>query len=247
MSVTSQHPSLHLRFATLSDVSKITSLVLPQVSHDGFHDYFFPHQDRHPRDFASWWRKYYRDAILRPYCVVLLVEDSKKNIRGMAAWAYAPKAMRGDVDGIPEPRGIDIAKNSWFEVIQRRIYAWIDTIAETIRPNRCIDSNALQEWRKTVSGMSKRLWSGKDRVHWYSYEYFTFNEDQEKIARPSPDNEGLASPLLHWGTQQSKLDGVSTFVLTLISLRAMYEGLGYNVVDEVKCGPTRCIAMKYDK
>ncbi|KAJ3859825.1 hypothetical protein EV359DRAFT_50268 [Lentinula novae-zelandiae] len=233
-----QRPSFHLRPATLSDVSKIISLVLPQVSHDGFHDYFFPHQDRFPQDFNSWWKRYYRDMILRPYTLVLVAEDSDQDMKGIAVWVYAPKV-------VGEGR-----------VIRRRTYAWIDKIAAKIRPNRCIDPNAIQEWRKTVSDMSKRLWTGEDRVHWYSFEFFTFGrsangEEEKRIeshssSHSNDEDEGdLASLLLGWGIQQSKVDNVSTFVLTLISLRELYEGLGYKVVDEVECGPSRCIAMKF--
>ncbi|KAF8830889.1 hypothetical protein HHX47_DHR1000041 [Lentinula edodes] len=254
-----QHPSFHLRPATLSDVSKIMSLVLPQVSHDGFHDYFFPYQDRYPQDFDSWWRRYYRDMILRPYTLVLVAEDSDRDMKGIAVWVYAPKVAgggSGDNDDVPEPKGLNIAKNSWYYVIRRHTYAWMDKIADKIQPNRCIDRNAIQEWRKTVADMSKRLWSGEDRVHWYSFEFFTFgrsaNGEEEKrteshlISHGDDQDKGdLASLLLGWGIRQSKVDHVSTFVLTLISLRELYEGVGYKVVDEVQCGPSRCIAMKF--
>jgi len=233
-------PNLHLRSATLSDVSRITSLVVPRVSHDGFHDYFFPHQNRYPHDFVRWWRRYYRDLILRPYWNTLLVEDSKGGIQGLAVWGYAPKMMGiGDAGDVPEPRGVNIAKDSWFEVIQRCVYSWIDKVQDIFHPNRCTDPTALLEWRKTVSDMNKRLWSGKDRIHWYCPEFFTFEEEQEK--------NPLASVLLGWGPEQSKVDDVSTFVLTLTSLGELYEGLGYTVVDEVECGPSRCIAMKCEE
>ncbi|KAE9385958.1 hypothetical protein BT96DRAFT_981904 [Gymnopus androsaceus JB14] len=230
MSATSEYPSLHLhlRPATLSDLSQITSLVLPQVSHDGFHDYFFPHQDRYPGDFVFWWKRYFRDIILRPYTVVLLAEDLEQKIHGIAVWMYAPKATGGNADDVPEPRGLDIAKDSWFEVIRRRIYGWVDVITDIIHPNRSIDPISLQEWNKTVIDMGKRLWSGNGRVHWFSAEFFTSKD-------PELDKRAMASLLLGWGIQQSKVDVVSTFVLTLVSLRDLYEGVGFQLVDEVEC------------
>ncbi|KAJ3898390.1 hypothetical protein F5879DRAFT_812669 [Lentinula edodes] len=245
-----QHPSLHLRPATLSDVSKITSLVLPQVSHDGFHDYFFPHQDHYPQDFNSWWKRYYRDMILRPYTLVLVAEDSDQDMKGIAVWVYAPKVAGG---GRGENDDHLISDNI---VIRRHAYAWIDKIADKIQPNRCTDPNAIQEWRQTVADMSKRLWTGEDRVHWYSFEFFTFgrsaNGEEEKrteshlVFHGNDEDKGdLASLLLGWGIRQSKVDNVSTFVLTLISWRELYEGVGYKAVDEIECGPSRCIAMKF--
>jgi hypothetical protein len=94
-------------------VQAITDLVHPQVVHDGFHEYFFPHQDEYPKDMSKWWYKYLRSWILQPYTAVL-VAISETSVIGMAAWGFAPRAFEGAID-VPKPVGLDIAKDSLFE------------------------------------------------------------------------------------------------------------------------------------
>jgi len=173
--------------------------------------------------------------------VTLLAEDSDGKIQGLVAWGYAPKNMGLGDENVPEPRGINIAKNSWYEILQRRVYGWIDKIRDTIHPNRCLDPVTLQEWRKTVVDLSKRIWSGKDHIHWYSPEFLVPESEPEEM-----EKNPLSSVLLGWGAKQSKADGVSTFVLSPVSHKQFYEGLGYDVVAEVECGPSRCVAMRHE-
>ncbi|GAW04209.1 hypothetical protein LENED_005985 [Lentinula edodes] len=162
-------------------------------------------------------------------------------MKGIAVWVYAPKVAgggRGENDDVPEPKGLNIAKNKWYDVIRRHAYAWIDKIADKIQPNRCTDPNAIQEWRQTVADMSKRLWTANGEEEKRTESHLVFHGNDE-------DKGDLASLLLGWGIRQSKVDNVSTFVLTLISWRELYEGVGYKAVDEIECGPSRCIAMKF--
>jgi hypothetical protein len=104
-----QQGNYTLRRANLSDITPLTRNVIPHVSHDGFHDYFFPQQDDYPDDFYRWWRRYYRNILLRPYSVLLIAEDEQGRMKGLGMWTFA----RGK--GVSEPKGLDVAKDSWFE------------------------------------------------------------------------------------------------------------------------------------
>lgn len=56
--------------------------------------------------------------ILRPYTLVLVAEDSDQDMKGIAVWVYAPKVVgggRGENDDVPEPKGLNIAKISWYD------------------------------------------------------------------------------------------------------------------------------------
>jgi hypothetical protein len=106
--------SLSLRPAKLSDVKAITDVAVPIVMHDGFHDYFFPHQDEFPEDMYRWWFRYYRTFILAPYVKVLVIENASKHIVGLAIWFFLPRATGGSPTD-PEPRGLNLTKDSYFE------------------------------------------------------------------------------------------------------------------------------------
>jgi hypothetical protein len=101
-----------VRPATLQDTASITDAIVHVVAHDGFHDQFFPHQDKYPKDFYAWWYRYFRDMILKPRSVVLIAVDSSSDVVGMGAWSYSLMAKQA-----PPPIGLHIDKNSWFEGI----------------------------------------------------------------------------------------------------------------------------------
>jgi len=107
--------SLNLRSATLSDVEAITALAIPIVTHDGFHDYFFPHQDEFPEDMYQWWLRYYRNFILKPYNEVLVLETNSKEIVGLAIWMYSPRGTGVSNSDDPKPKGLDLEKASYYE------------------------------------------------------------------------------------------------------------------------------------
>jgi hypothetical protein len=118
------------------------------------------------------------------------------------------------------------------------VYTLIDRIEDKIHPNRSIDPIALEEWGETVADLRKRLWSGKDHVHWYCPELFTFTENP--LAK-----QAIASLLHSWGIHHSEVDCVPTFALCTLDLKEMYETEGYKVAAEVQCGPSQCLAMKF--
>jgi hypothetical protein len=107
--ISSHEVQYTLRPANLSDVTSLTRNVIPHVSHDGFHDYFFPQQDAYPDDFYRWWRRYYRNILLRPYSILLIAEDEQGRMKGLGVWTFAGG------EGGSEPKGLDLAKDSWFE------------------------------------------------------------------------------------------------------------------------------------
>jgi hypothetical protein len=244
-----------LRVATLGDTNTITDLVVPLVSHDGFHDYFFPRQDQYPKDFYRWWYRYYRDLILRPYCVIHLLEDEDGKVVGMAGWGYNPKFL--GIEDVPEPKGLHIAKNSLFEgesspivyqklcinvrryeiVLRRKTYTIIDRVTDKVHPNRCMDPEALLEWRKTMQDVASKLWTGDDCVNWFSPELFAVgNREKETTA---------SSILINWGLHHADLDDVSTFIFARVNERKIYESQGFEVVLEGSCGPSKFLALKY--
>jgi hypothetical protein len=99
-----------VRPATLQDTASITDAIVRIVAHDGFHDQFFPHQDKYPKDFYAWWYRYFRDMILKPRHMVLIAVDNSSNVVGMGAWSYSLMAQQA-----PPPKGLRIEKDSWFE------------------------------------------------------------------------------------------------------------------------------------
>jgi hypothetical protein len=114
--MTSDQSSLILRPATLSDVQEIASLAVPIVTHDGFHDYFFPHQDEFPEDMHRWWFRYYRTFILKPYATLLVLETGSKEIVGLAIWIYAPRGTIGSTfPNDPKPQDLKLEKDGYSE------------------------------------------------------------------------------------------------------------------------------------
>jgi len=215
-----------IRPATLQDVKAINDLVLPFVSHDGFHDYFFPHQDEYPEDMYDWWYRYHRKWILNPYTMMLVAETESKEIVGMALWSFAPRA-KGDTDA-PEPIGVDLAKNTYKEIAQRKYYASVDWAVSKLFPNRALDPDALAEWGKTVSSIVSKHWSGSNRVHWYCPD----------LGITTAHKEEFFGDLLQWGIKQAEIDGTPTFAGCTSRELEDYQKEGFVVLDTIKCGPS---------
>ncbi|THU87173.1 hypothetical protein K435DRAFT_970008 [Dendrothele bispora CBS 962.96] len=181
---------------------------------------------------------YYRNILLRPYSVLFIAEDEQGRMKGLGMWTFAHR--KGDSG----PKGLDIAKDSWFEALRRRIYSWIDKFQDKIHPNRCTDNAALLEWRKTVIEFGKKLFVGDDVVHWMCPEFITFPDF--KSGEDKNELMAMLAPVVHgWGIKQSDVDGVSAWALCTIKEKALYEKEGYELVQEVQCGPSTCFAMKY--
>lgn len=107
---------LTLRTAQLSDIRAITDLAVPIVTHDGFHDFFFPYQDGHPEDMFRWWYRFYRNHLLKPYTVALVAETGSKQIVGLAIWVFAPRGSSGDFHLTdPKHRGLNLEKDRVYE------------------------------------------------------------------------------------------------------------------------------------
>ncbi|KAF5319869.1 hypothetical protein D9758_018526 [Tetrapyrgos nigripes] len=233
--VSSQEGNYTLRRATLSDITPLTRNVIPHVSHDGFHDYFFPKQDAYPDDFYRWWRRYYRNILLRPYSVLFIAEDEQGGMKGLGMWTFA----RGK--GVSGPEGLDIAKDSWFEDVSTPGSTSSKTkSAPTAAPTTPHSSNG----EKTVIEFGKKLFVGDDVVHWMCPEFIVFPDF--KSGEDKTELMAALAPVVHgWGIKQSDIDGISAWALCTIKEKAVYEKEGYELVQEVQCGPSTCFAMKY--
>jgi hypothetical protein len=246
-------PNYRVRPATLNDLEEITALIVPKVAHDGFHDYFFPHQDRYPGDFYRWWRRYYRNHILKPYSITFVAVDEGDDIVGLSLWQFAPRGTNGEQDA-PVPRGLpNIAKNTWFQgalsphsvtlshihallVIQRKVYALIDKVHDRLFPNRCLDPIAIQEFfGKVLPELREKLWTGKDRVHWLCPELF----------EPPSTTEKDPGVFTQWGMDRSETDNVTTFMYCRVWEREVWEERGFEFVTKAECGPSEWLIMRY--
>lgn len=111
----SVHNGFIIRPATPADVDSVARVLLTQVTHDGFHDWFFPHQDQYPEDFRDWWWRYCRRLILHPGLMTLVAEvPATGTVVGMAMWSFEPRGSLSPGEG-PEPKDLDLAKNSLLE------------------------------------------------------------------------------------------------------------------------------------
>ncbi|KAF8576588.1 hypothetical protein K439DRAFT_1664565 [Ramaria rubella] len=250
-------PPITFRHATLSDLTALTDFCLPQIRHDGFHDYFFPNQDAYPHDMYRWWYAYFRMHMLRPYVAVLIAEMSEdaiegegeggvvsthsngekgapgRRIVGLVVWTFEPRAGSGGTDS-PKPKGIDLAKDSCKESLQRGYYGFLDTVSEMIFPNRAAYGPALAEWSQVIGDISRRYFSGEDRVHWMLYELFFAPEHREAMLELG----------LRWGFERADADGVRAWGACRTTELGEYAEHGIQKVAGFTCGPLEAVLLR---
>ena len=86
--------------------------------------------------------------------------------------------------------------------------------------------------------VAAKLWTGDDRVNWFSPELFVLPGNRGKETTAS-------TILLNWGLHHADLDDVSTFIFSGVNEREIYESQGFEVVLEGSCGPSKFLALKY--
>lgn len=226
-----------IRPATYADTRAVADVLLQQVTHDGFHDFFFPGQDAHPEDFHDWWWRYTRRHVLRPYLMTLVAEETTAGrIVGMAMWAFQPRCILSPGEG-PEPAGLDIAKDSLSYRIQRQYVRLADALYERYHPNRAVDPEAMAELGPVMAKLEDQLWRGDDRVSWYCFEI--------AVDKSWEGAEGLWDELMQWGPDRAAVDQVHAFAGagTAEELRGM-ERLGYEQVADLTFSHARGWILK---
>ncbi|EJD43064.1 hypothetical protein AURDEDRAFT_168017 [Auricularia subglabra TFB-10046 SS5] len=202
-----------VRPATSAATRAIADVLLQQVTHDGFHDFFFPGQDEYPEDFRDWWWRYTRRHVLRPWLMTLVGEDAATGvIVGMAMWAFQPR---------PEWAPSRLGSTSRRIRCRTRQYLRIaDALRERYYPNCAVDGEAMAELGPVMTELEKKLWKGEDRVSWYCFEI--------AVDRTWPGAQELWDALMQWGPERAQVDQVAAFAGagTPDELRGM-ECLGY--------------------
>lgn len=216
-----------LRLATLHDLDAMTSINVSVVYHDGFHEYFFPGEDEYPEDVFDWWRRSFRRTLLRPYVMTIVAETASKEIVGFASWCFAPRGNQG-VKDTPKPKGLDLAKDSYFEILQRHYYAAVDKISSKFSPNRAVDQDRLSEFGAAMAKLNEKRWGGDERIHWMCNE----------LAVVPAYKDACFRTLLQWGFDQAEVDCVSNFAGCPLSKVEEWEKEDLERWAKIKCGPT---------
>ena len=241
-----------LRLATLCDLDAMTSINVPVVYHDGFHDYFFPGEDEYPEDVFDWWRRSFRRTLLKLCVMTIVAETASKEIVGFVSWYFAPRGNQGVTDA-PVPKGLDLAKDSYFEsqsndlhmvsfwritkmlvVLQRHYYAAVDKISSKLSPNRAIDQDKLSEFGAAMAELNEKRWTGDERIHWMCNE----------LAVVPAYKDACFRTLLQWGFDQAEVDCVSSFAGCPLSKVEEWEEEDLERWAKIKCGTAEAWILK---
>jgi hypothetical protein len=105
-------------------------------------------------------------------------------------------------------------------------------------PNRSADPVTLQNFRMTFLQTAHRFWSGEQGINWFCGELM------EPLTSLS-DNEAVISDLLRWGMDHGALDRVPVFLFTQPYEKKRYEAVGFEVLDDISCGPSIFTVLRY--
>ena len=105
-------------------------------------------------------------------------------------------------------------------------------------PNRSTDPVTLQNFRMTFLQTAQRFWGGEQGINWFCGELM------EPLTSIS-GNGAVISELLRWGMDHGALDRVPVFLFTQPHEKKRYEAVGFEVLDDISCGPSIFTVLRY--